>query len=168
MAALTPGLSSLVDDICESIAILLESLHEKPALILLYSGIDILGALDTDDGLARQESFVRWADVFMKPLDQLGCSGLELYSARCGLLHALSPLARLTKAGKAREFAYVTYPPFSPDQNVAGDLFVVHLPMLWVAFRDGAKRFIDDVGRDVARTGRIERNLDNVYVTRTR
>jgi hypothetical protein len=161
-------LNDLTDELLESIAMLLEAHREKSALILLYSGVDILGGLHTDDGEATRESFVSWADRYMTPTSQLGCSALELYSARCGLLHALTPLTRLTKEGKARRFTYVTYPVFFPHENVPGESFIVHVGTLWLAFRDGARRFVADSQSSAERSERIERNLNDVYFTRTR
>src|SRR5688572_27090457 len=93
-------LNELTEDLLGSIILLLEAHREKSALILLYSGVDILGALATEDGQATRESFVDWADNYMTPSTKLGCSALELYSARCGLLHALTPGTRLTREGK--------------------------------------------------------------------
>ena len=82
-----PALASLVNDLRASISMLLEALRTKSALILLYSGIDILGASDSVDGIASRETFLQWTDRYMEPANKLGCSSLELYSARCGLLH---------------------------------------------------------------------------------
>ena len=161
-------LNDLSEELLGSITTLLEAFREKAALILLYSGVDILGALDTDDGAATKASFVRWSEQYMAPSMKLGCSGLELYSARCGILHTLSPETSLTKGGKAREFIYITYPPFFPEQNVAGDPFVVHVGTLWLAFRDGAKQFVEDTTLDRSRAERVERNLGKLYFTRTK
>ena len=163
-----PGLNVLAEELLASIIILLEAHHEKSALILVYSGIDILGALDTDDGQASKASFVEWADRYMAPAAKLGCSALELYSARCGLLHALTPDTRLTKEGKARRFTYVTYPVFFPEENVPGESFVVHVGTLWLAFRDGVRAFTVEVTSMPEHSERVERNLSNVYFTRTR
>lgn len=161
-------LNDLTDELLGSISMLLETHREKSALILLYSCVDIFGALDTDGGEATRESFVTWADRYMTPATKLGCNALELYSARCGLLHALTPETRLTKEGKARRFSYVTYPVFFPEQNVPGELFIVHVGTLWLAFRDGTRQFVVDSESDPERSERIERNLSNVYFTRTR
>jgi hypothetical protein len=161
-------LSDITDELLGSIATLLETHREKAALILLYAGIDIFGALDSDSGQATRESFVTWADKYMTPATKLGCGALELFSARCGLLHALTPETRLTKDGKARRFSYVTHPVFLPEENVPGGSFIVHVGTLWLAFRDGTRQFVLDSESDPERLKRIERNLGNVYFTRTR
>jgi hypothetical protein len=162
-------LAELTEELLGSIILLREAHREKSALILLYSGVDILGALDTDDGQATRESFIVWADKYMSPVTKLGCSALELYSARCGLLHALTPETRLTKEGKARRFAYITYPVFFPEENVPGEsTFGVHVGTLWLAFRDGVRTFVAESSSELKRSERVERNLSNVYFTRKR
>jgi hypothetical protein len=167
MTSAQANLNNLSEDILDSIAMLLEAFRESSALILLYTGIDVFGALNTDDGVSTQASFVRWSEKYMDPATKLGCTGLELYSARCGLLHTLSPLTRLTKSGKAREFVYVTYPPFLPQQNVSGGPFIVHVPLLWLAFRDGTREFVKETDLDQSQAQRVSRNLSNLYFTRT-
>jgi hypothetical protein len=163
-----PTLDNLVDDLKASIAMLLEALKAKSALILLYSAIDILGALDSPDGVATRATFRRWADRYMKPATTLGCSSLELYSARCGLLHNLSPTTNLTRAGVAREFIYASdRPTLPPGGQAPGGPFILHAPWLWVTFRDGASRFVVDVMNDASRSLRVDKNLAGVYFDQT-
>lgn len=119
MTATAPELSKVTDELFASIAMLLEKRHERSALILLYSAIDILGALDTSSGHSTRSSFISWADKYMDPPRALGCSSLELYSARCGLLHALSSETKFTATGVARDFVYVSYPPVFAEESAA-------------------------------------------------
>ena len=129
-------------------------------MVLAYSAIDILGALDSADGVATRDTFVSWANRYMDPAGALGCSGLELYSARCGLLHNWSPSTRLTKAGIAREFIYVLDRPLSqPKQSSSGPV-IIHPPWLWLSFRDGSSRFVAETTNDSARLLRVNKNLE--------
>jgi hypothetical protein len=164
----TPSrLNDVVEELLGSTSMLLEAHRVRATLILVYAGMDILGALDTEDGTATRGSFIRWADTYMAPSTKLGCSAVDLYSARCGVLHTLSPETGLTKGGKAREFAYVTYPPFFPEENAPTGPFLVHVPTLWLAFRDGTAQFEADATADPRRAEHVERNLAKLYFTRT-
>ena len=80
----------------------------------------------------------------------------------------MSPITRLTESGHAREFVYITYPPFPPEQNSGHGPFVAHIPTLWVAFRDAANEFVSDAGSDPVLAARVERNMRDTFVTRTR
>ena len=76
-----------------------------PALILIYTGIDIAGWLDAEsDDTPVQESFIGWAQRYLLSAKPLPCTAIELYSARCGLLHTLTPDSRLSTTGDARWF----------------------------------------------------------------
>ena len=168
MTATASTLAAVTEELRGSITMLLEALRERSALILLFAGIDILGALDTADGEATKLSFINWADKYMAPQAKLGCSSLELYSARCGVLHALSAQTRLAAQGSARQFVFVTYPPVFPEDNVEGGPFVVSTGNLWLAFRDGMVQFQADAIGDSLQADRVERNLAGVYFTRSR
>ena len=133
------ALLDLQDDLFASIVMLLEAYRETAALILLYSGIDILGALDAEEGVATKSSFVNWSEKYMNPSSTLHCTGLELYSARCGLLHTMSPITRLTESGQAREFVYISYPPFPPERNSGEGPFVVHVQRMEPTRREGIR-----------------------------
>ena len=162
-----PTLGNLVDDLRASIVLLLEALKPMSAMILVYSAVDILGALDSDDGIATRDTFIDWANRYMDPAGALGCSGLDLYSARCGLLHNWSPVTRLTKAGTAREFIYVLDRPLSlPKQSSSGPV-IVHPSWLWLSYRDGSSRFVAETTNDEARLLRVNKNLEGVYFERT-
>jgi hypothetical protein len=166
MAHTQPSLGSVVDDLKSSIVLLLEALKPMSAMILVYSAIDILGALDSDDGVATRDTFVGWANRYMVP-DASGYSGLDLYSARCGLLHNWSPITRLTKSGAAREVIYVIDRPRPPLSQRASGPVVIHPPWLWLSFRDGASRFVEETTKDGVRSLRVSKNLENLYFERT-
>ena len=162
-----PTLGNLLDVLKASSVLLLEALTPMSAMVLVYSAIDILGALDSVDGVATRDTFVSWANRYMDPAGALGCSGLELYSARCGVLHNWSPSTRLTKAGTAREFIYVLDRPLSqPKQSSSGPV-IIHPPWLWLSFRDGSSRFVAETTNDKARLLRVNKNLEGVYFERT-
>jgi hypothetical protein len=160
-------LGDLVGELEASIALLLEALQPMSAMILLYSAVDLLGALDSDDGVATRDTFIDWASRYIDPAGALGCSGLDLYSARCGLLHNRSPTSRLTRAGDAREFIYAIDQPLSPPKQSPRGPVIVYPPWLWVSFRDGASRFVTEVTNDGSRSLRVNKNLEDVYFERT-
>jgi hypothetical protein len=62
-----------------------------PALILIYSGIDTVGWLDSSEDYATRTSFMKWVDAYLLQAKPLQCTALELYAARCGLLHTFTP-----------------------------------------------------------------------------
>jgi hypothetical protein len=86
----------------------LENQLHLPALVLLYSAIDICSWLASDDPNAKVgERYMRWVDQYLLKAKPLHSTSTDLYAARCGLLHTLTPDSRLSDTGKARLLCYV-------------------------------------------------------------
>lgn len=167
MKTIQPTLDGLVEDLKATIALLLEAHRPLPALMVLYSSIDVLGALDSIDGVATRDTFVRWADRYMVAEGEHRYSSLDLYSARCGLLHTWSPATRLTKAGSAREVVYaIDRPRLLPVQPPNAPV-IIHPPWLWLTFKGGVSAFVDDVLKSEARLEQVNQNLAGVYLEQT-
>ena len=77
-----------------------------PALILLYSGIDTTGWLDSDQRYATRSSFINWVDKYLLRAKPLACTALDLYAARCGLVHIFTPDSQLSAQRHARRICY--------------------------------------------------------------
>jgi hypothetical protein len=77
-----------------------------PALALVYTIIDVLGSLERKEGEGTRKAFVRWVQAHLLPDELLPCTALDLYAARCGVLHSLTPDADLVTKGEARRLAY--------------------------------------------------------------
>jgi hypothetical protein len=77
-----------------------------PALALVYTIIDVVGSLERKEEEGTRKAFVRWVETNLLPDHRLPCTGLELYAARCGVLHSLTPDADLVTRGEARRLAY--------------------------------------------------------------
>jgi hypothetical protein len=79
-----------------------------PALILLYSAIDAASWLCAEDPDGPvQKYFVAWVEKYLLTADKFGCSALDLWAARCGIVHTFSASSRLSREGKVHEIIYV-------------------------------------------------------------
>lgn len=87
----------------------LDAKRYRAAVILTYSGIDTMASLVRHPKSQKVErsDFVAWVEHFMDFKCDAGPSGLEVYAARCGLLHANMSESGHSKAGKARMIGYV-------------------------------------------------------------
>ena len=78
-----------------------------PALVLIYVTIDSVSWLYCeDDKKTGKVRFCEWVDNFILDDSNLQCTSLDLYAARCGILHTLSPVSDLSKNKKARIVSY--------------------------------------------------------------
>lgn len=76
-----------------------------PGLLLLYAGIDIMAWLNRPKSHAdvQRSDFVEWAEKYLLPGTKLACSAIDLYAARCSLLHSYTAESRLSREGKAKQ-----------------------------------------------------------------
>jgi hypothetical protein len=133
------------------------------AVILIYAGMDTMAYLGMPAARedVQREDFVVWAEryVTFPCVEQL--SGLDLYGARCAMLHTHSITARLTREGKCRKLGYAdTCSPevaFSPE--IAKDFALVSIRGLADAFFKGVDRFLVDVFADASRGALAEARL---------
>jgi hypothetical protein len=144
----------------------IESCLEKkltaPALILLYSGIDTAGWLDSPDRDATRDSFLKWVEHYLLKAMPFACTALELYAARCGLLHTMTPDSRLSFEGRARRICYAWGTARMEDvqqgielTSSSGKYVAVHVNELFEAWRLGVLRFSNELEADPARRARV-------------
>lgn len=141
-----------------------------PALILIYSGIDTAGWIDSSEDCATRTSFIRWVEAYLLKAKPLQCTAGDLYAARCGLLHTFTPDSKLTSDGKARRICYawgtasVEYLQRTIDlTNKSGEYVAVHIDDLDEAWRLGVMEFAEELERDLDRKLRVYRKASKFF-----
>jgi hypothetical protein len=119
-------------------------------LTLLYSAIDIFASLERQPNEGTRGSFVRWVDTYMLPNSALQFSSIDLYAARCGIVHAFSAESDLSRSGKARKIAYAWGTASAESLRHAGQSLgrnevSVHVRDLIDGFGLAIVKYIDDV-----------------------
>jgi len=129
-----------------------------PALILVYSGIDIFSSLDRPSNKEEgtREDFKSWCDRYLLPNANLPCSSTDIYAARCGVVHTSSSESRLSRKQQASEIIYSwgtqgPEPLQSTLKNLGYSTHVIHIESLVDAFKKAVSAFIEDVGNDPER-----------------
>lgn len=128
---------------------------KTPALILLYSGMDIAGWMVTyGQKKSVQDSFTGWVENYISPAKTLGCTSLELFGARCGVVHTFTPESTLYQKGKVRKVVYAWLPSRVETLREATDLG--HLSQQYVAiqgddlvqtYKQGIRGFLGDLSQ---------------------
>lgn len=131
-----------------------------PALMLIYTGIDIVASLERRKGEATKDSFTRWVDEYLLKVISLPCTSLELYAARCGILHTLTSESNLSRKGKAREILYSwgiakELALQETGRRLGYDYPVIHVSQLNKAFRKAVELFLKEASQDRERVKRI-------------
>ncbi|MCH7826890.1 MAG: hypothetical protein IIC75_02775 [Bacteroidetes bacterium] len=147
----------LLNDRFEEIIFALELCKDKgfilPTLMILYTAIDSAAHLYSNNKTVRKR-FMDWVDKFMIKSENLGFTSIDLYSARCGILHTLTSTSSLVLEGKAKKGIY------SLDDSNKNDLkkvldptaldecFFVKLDELIKLFYKGFLEFFDSIFKD--------------------
>jgi hypothetical protein len=148
------------NDFTICIKMLLDARHTLPALVLLYSAIDVFASLQRPETQADTDGshFKKWAEDYMIKALLPTVASEDLWSARCGLLHTHSPSSQDSRRGKARELFYYRAHAPTPDMQRALESALqlaqrkgkvpLDTELLYSAFEDGLRRFLADVQRN--------------------
>lgn len=91
----------------EAARICREHALDIPMLVLVYTSIDTLAwAVHGHEISEVKRRFIALCENHLLCQVSLGCTALELYAARCSILHSLGWESELSKAGKARSIYY--------------------------------------------------------------
>lgn len=142
-----------------------------PSLILLYCSIDVAGWL-----WARQDStpvarrFIEWTEKYLLPGSALKCRAVDLFGARCGLVHTLSASSDLSAAAKARKVIYAwgnsrveTLQEMTRFGDLQRSYVAVQLEDLIVAFGRGLDRFLADLQKNPKRAARAYSRAEQFF-----
>ena len=159
------------EGIKRGIEVLLEQKCYGSVVILIYAGMDAMAFLSmpaSQQDVTRKD-FIDWAEKYIHFPCKEQLAGLELYAARCGMLHNYSIISNLSRAGKCRELGYVVYevPEVIYYPEKASDLVMVSITGLAEAFFRGVDRFIIDVFGDPIRAPLARKRLENLVHTAT-
>lgn len=124
-----------------------------PALVLIYNGIDVFASLNREENKDRatKDDFVTWCNQYVLPASSLKCNGLDLYAARCGILHTYTSISDISIKNKASEVFYyigrIDEKKYKDiiDRNYSSKVILVNLNELEIAFKKGFFTFIDEL-----------------------
>jgi hypothetical protein len=136
----------------------LDSSFPEEALVLLYSAIATLAFLGSAQGkeYSDKRSFIDWCNEYIVASfgsHTGGPRGIDLYGARCGVLHLSSAMSSLGQRGKAREIWYQFRGQrgLNLETNTPKQAMGLDVEALVAAFEIGSRAFLEDLRRDGAR-----------------
>jgi hypothetical protein len=92
----------------QAINLCLENHLRIPALVLIYTGMDVMANLSRpqEKEQANRRDFEIWAETYMDCMARFGVSGLDLYAARCAIVHSYTFDSALSRNRMARRIIY--------------------------------------------------------------
>jgi len=115
------------------------------AVTLCYATIDALSALSRPEHQrgTNRTIFIDWINSYLLPAPGLDCAAIDLYGARCGVLHTYRPESALSAAGDARPIFYQWRdgPPAAHQRDLPANAVVVDVESLLQAIRTAVAKF---------------------------
>lgn len=147
----------LMNNRYEEIVLALNLCQEKnlvlPTLMILFTAIDSAGHLYSNNKSVRKR-FIEWVDKWMIGDNKQSFSSIDLYSARCGILHTLTANSSLVDERKAKKGIYI-YKDATEDETINAlgkeiltEYFVVKIEDLIKLFYKGFLNFFDTILKD--------------------
>jgi hypothetical protein len=102
-------LRSFCDDTYQSMRMLYDSKYCAQMAIVMYSSIDAMGLLDAprSQTVATGVSFKNWVKTYLLVQNTFSFNEIDLWGARCAVLHTFTTESDLSNCGQAREIKYV-------------------------------------------------------------
>lgn len=143
------ALEKNLDNIIKSIELCLNAKLQISSLVLLYSGIDIVAWLNrpVSKERATKKDFIRWVDDYLLPSTNIKCEAIDLYAARCAIVHSYSFSSKLSKEGEAKEIYYswgkanIKSLQNDIDRRSKKSAIAIHINDFLEAFKEGIEKF---------------------------
>lgn len=138
-----------------------------PSLTLIYSGIDTFSWVAYGD-IGVKNRFTKWVKNYMYTKKRLSPSPIDLYAARCAILHTLTPDSDLSKNNKALTIGYawgnanLKELEKSIENLMPGQIASVHLNDLFESFKLGAVNFLESEGESMDCKQRMSKHYSNL------
>lgn len=136
------------------------------AVTLCFSTIDAVAALSRpkEQVDTSRHVFIEWVNRFMLPADSVPCSAIDLYGARCGVLHTYSPDSSLRASGQARPLFYEWQagPAAASERTLPDGAVVVNVESLVDAVRASVRRFVATERSDPELSASVDHHLKDL------
>lgn len=148
-----PIINVVYNGIKKGICVALDNECYAAAVILTYSGIDTMAYLSMPSNQedVTKGDFIAWAEKYINFPGKEQLTGLEIYGARCGMLHTYSVFSKLSREGKCRVMGYMDKKPGPPvmyKPKISKDLVMISIKALTDAFFNGVDKFLVDLFAD--------------------
>lgn len=161
-----PIINAVHNGIKRGIRVALENDCLGSAVILILSGIDAMAyiAMPASQEDVTRTDFARWTEQYIKFPCSEQLTGLDLYGARCAMLHNYGTASDLSRKGKCRQVGYMdkSVPEVRFNSAVSKDLVLVSVPALADAFFSGLDKFLVDSFADKMKASVTEQRLKNL------
>jgi hypothetical protein len=158
-----PIIHAIYGGIKRGIQVAIENGCFESAVILILSGIDSMAYLSMPSSQqdVKRDDFVKWAERYIKFPCKNQLTGLDLYGARCAMLHSFGVVSDLSRTGQCRKVGYMdkSTPEVRYDATIDKDFVLVSVTALAGAFYSGIDEFLVGLFADKKKAEVAEKRL---------
>lgn len=131
------------------------------SLAMIFVGIDAMAwlSLPIDRNSVKRDDFCNWVDAYLKaePGESYQYAGIDLYAARCALLHTYGSLSDLhVRSNPPKTFGYLDN---GPHQTDGSQIVLISIGLLIEDFRMAVESFLSTVLKDADLKARINKRI---------
>jgi hypothetical protein len=154
-------------DIGDSIKFTLKNGHISASLILTYSAIDCMASLimPEEQKEVTGSDFKKWVDIYMKtdPVQSYQYRGVDLWGARCGLVHRYSPYSNVIEREGCKVFQYHDGGNHIYNPSINESVVMISAPRLINDFYEGMRAFLKNLIEDDKLREKAGRRIGNLF-----
>lgn len=122
------------------------------ALILAYAAIDAMAFLSMPESQrdVKRDDFINWAEKYMKTDSKqpYQYQGIDLWGARCAIVHRYGATSSLSDSGQCKIFAYHNGSEHMVKTSVDERLIAISWPRFIKDFFGAMEKFLADIMKD--------------------
>jgi len=157
----------IADCIINNIHVCLKNNAPTGAVILAYCAIDAMAFLYMPEEKQKVEKsdFINWVENYLKTevAQPYQYNGVDLYGARCGIVHTYSAESDLSKKNISKKIGYIKGFNHFYDPVKHPELVILGLDLFIQDFYDAVDKFIADIERDENLRRRVDHRLPNLF-----
>jgi hypothetical protein len=147
-----PVINVIHNSIRKGINVTLQNECYASAVTLILSAIDAMAYLAMPESQkdVTKSDFVKWAEEYIRFPGRNQLTGLDLYGARCAMLHSFGAQSKMSREGQCRVILWMdqAVPPILFRPDVAPEHAMVSILALKDALFAGMDRFLINLYRD--------------------
>ncbi|MFM2581085.1 hypothetical protein [Vibrio fortis] len=154
-------------EVFSAIELCLDQKLLMPSLSLIYAAIDSLAWVAYGD-LAVGKRYQKWINNYMYRDNVLEANAIDLYAARCAILHTLTPDSDLSEQKKARVVTYAWGDSDVEQLKIAIDRFsdteyvAIHVNDLLDSLKQGVVLFMEELPSDLEALERSNKHFGSL------
>ena len=158
----------IIDCIVNDIDVCLKNNGHTGAVLLTYCGIDAMSFLSMPPSKTKvnRHDFIAWVEKYMRADSgqPYQYRGIDLYGARCGIVHNYGVESDLSKKGLCKIFAYKpNCLAHFYDAIKHPEMVVLGIELFIRDFYDAVERFLADIEKYDELRQRVERRLPYLF-----